>query len=629
MNGALKQTILDIRFFIVFMVILASGCWGDPNTSEQANKIPEIWNEDQKSAFRTNSAETLIEQLTQRLEPLKHRLGGGDDSLDDVFEKGFEYVGPAKVSKEDLIGKPGQLSIETFKWPLSESKIDCSEFWNPVLVGKLSKIKFGVLSGIFPQDRLDRFQMKMVLEAKYDPEGSGDRAAGILAKQTVTWEESDGQWKIHKWKQDSIDIRSATSTLFTDVTHAWLPEDQVQKLISQSPMHNLLRLEAAGEDYAQKNDKQFQFFNDWRSSSQFACVSLVDYDNDGWEDIYLTGGHIRSVLLKNMEGQSFEDRTESAGLLLDPAFANSSLFADFDNDGDADVLVGRTYESSQYFSNTSGQFKPVESVNSGLRHVKFVSSSSAADINRDGLLDVYLSTYCVHGDPEMDWVKQAVAPEYQKEYWERLNRAYHPILDRPGPPNILLANRHGKLEPAKTNIDLQQWRNSYQTAWIDYDSDGDPDLYICNDFAPDSFLRNDTERGSFDFRFTDVTEEVFSSKLMGFGMGVSVGDFDSDADLDLYISNMYSKAGHRVFEQIGGGVSPAVKVAAKGNFLYRKIEGGRFEQIAGFEEGQKVSKVGWSFGGQFADFDNDGSLDIYVPSGLFTPPGSMAAHGDL
>ena len=90
---------------------------------------------------------------------------------------------------------------------------------------------------------------------------------------------------------------------------------------------------------------------------------------------------------------------------------------------------------------------------------------------------------------------------------------------------------------------------------------------------------------------------------------------------------MYSKAGRRIADKLGR-VDERIDVATKGSFLYVN-EDGEFEQRAGEGEGQfKVHQVGWSFGGQFSDFNNDGKLDLYVPSGYYTAPTEIATEVD-
>ena len=86
-----------------------------------------------------------------------------------------------------------------------------------------------------------------------------------------------------------------------------------------------------------------------------------------------------------------------------------------------------------------------------------------------------------------------------------------------------------------------------------------------------------------------------------------------------------SKAGNRIVPAIGD-TDPRILVAARGNFLYRN-DGGIFKQVA--KAGAAETKVGWAFGGQFADFNNDGFLDIYTLSGYFTAPPELASEVDL
>ena len=183
---------------------------------------------------------------------------------------------------------------------------------------------------------------------------------------------------------------------------------------------------------------------------------------------------------------------------------------------------------------------------------------------------------------------------------------------------------NGRLERAGGEV-VKLWRKSYQPAWADVDNDGDDDLYVCNDFSPDSFLRNDTPKGASNPIFTETFKETFPDGEMAFGMGASFGDYDNDGDLDLFVSNMYSKAGNRIISLVGD-VDPRIKVSARGNFLYQNTNG-RFHQIA--KPDASETRTGWSFGGQFADFNNDGTLDLYVPCGLYSAPKKVATGVDL
>ena len=174
----------------------------------------------------------------------------------------------------------------------------------------------------------------------------------------------------------------------------------------------------------------------------------------------------------------------------------------------------------------------------------------------------------------------------------------------------------------------KQWRNSYQSVWHDWDNDGDMDLFVCNDFAPDAFLRNETRRGSLTPKFVDVTQELIGPDIMGYSMGASWGDYDNDGDMDLFVSEMYSKAGNRILNQFADADQRSL-TSATGNFLFQN-NSGSFSQVAGKKGMAKdIAKVGWSFGGQFLDFDNNGWLDLYVPSGFYTAPKDIRSDADL
>ena len=220
------------------------------------------------------------------------------------------------------------------------------------------------------------------------------------------------------------------------------------------------------------------------------------------------------------------------------------------------------------------------------------------------------------------WVDLFLNPEQGKEVADR-NRRSHKFIDRAGPPNLLLQNiGDGKFKVAQENSQLELWRMSFQASWNGFDGDGDQDVYVSNDYAPDNFFRNDGDQG-----FTDITRESGLTG-MGFGMGVSWGDYDNDGQIDIYVSNMFSKAGQRIIDQVDG-IDPRLREMAQGNFLYRQ-NNDQFSLVSSVDgPGLKVAKSGWSWGGQFLDFNNDGFRDIYATSGYYTAPSDIAVDIDL
>ncbi len=613
-------------------ILLVSGCDEELDSAGDHVGVPDFLGEIDASIYRTNASEELLLKLTRRLDRFRSRLTEREGDLSELFFTHVEYAGPVEWDADaflQLCSTDSQSSLASIvDWPSDHrsAKVRSDEVWRSLQDLNFSDLSFGILRGSFEDDRLDVFHMTLSIEGHLE----GDKiSGGFTSQQKLVWKKEQNQlWKVAHWAQEKFSIVSSHRKMFEDITDATInPKSTVEK-IQHDQVAAWLQLQAQNKPHPLSEDLDFQFFHDWRSSAQFPSVSVVDFDGDKWEDLFFTSGFGETFLLRNVLGKHFENVTQSSGLYLPNSYANCSLFADFDNDGDPDVLIGRTTQPSLFFRNENGKFIASPDVNKNLIDCRFISSGSVADVNGDGLLDVYLSTYCVHGKPQQDWIQRVVPPQQQVRFANILQEDRDNTLDRPGPPNILLLNRGGILEPAATDESLQQWRNSYQSVWIDADLDGDPDLYLCNDFSPDVLLRNETEKGSFQVRFIDATSDFFPQPLMGFGMGASVGDYNSDGLLDLYVSNMYSKAGHRIFNKIGGSVDPNLKVAAQGNFLYRNT-GNKFVQVAGHKNGQHVSKVGWSFGGQMADFNNDCRLDIYVPSGLFTAPEKIKAHQDL
>jgi hypothetical protein len=636
---------LLILVFATVFTFVSTGCNKEdvvvkkkpkPFRSKIARPNPRM-NPMQARIFNTNFSEELTLAMTPGLQQVAKKLQGAPADLKAFFNDSVAYRGPADFDLAAAVAS--HTSSETtnqnhlvghIAWPLSDTTVQASpdKIWDTVLKDfKFEDAQFGVMSSEVLKDA-DVFVMATTFEGRLLDDQQ--RAIGVKAKQTLEWAPtSSGQWKIKKWDQKKLEIVCSPKSLFKNVTATAIPDAVLGETLARSLHEELTVARTEKQAVLKRANMKYPHFSDWQNSYQYPSVSVVDIDQDQWDDLFVMDRWGKSVLLRNKGDQTFEDVSESSGLKLNEAFANCAMFVDFDNDGDSDVLIGRTVESSLYFRNDGGKFVPDTANNQVLKEIKFVSSGSVVDVNRDGLLDVYLSTYCYTRDaPTPEWTKDAVRKSDRLMMQQYVDGG-QAFLNRGGPPNVLLMNRGGKFERVKINNQLKQWKNSFQSVWSDIDLDGDADLYICNDFAPDVFLRNDTEQGSFTPEFSEFDNKIFPTDAMGFGMGASFGDFNSDGALDLYVSNMYSKAGHRVFKQIGGDIDPRILVSAKGNYLYENT-GGKFKQVAGLKDGQQhVSKVGWSFGSQFADFNNDGQLDIYAPSGFYTAPQPIDAQVDL
>jgi hypothetical protein len=185
-----------------------------------------------------------------------------------------------------------------------------------------------------------------------------------------------------------------------------------------------------------------------------------------------------------------------------------------------------------------------------------------------------------------------------------------------GPPNALLRNDGPwSFSDVTEEVGLNEnnTRYSFAASWADFDSDGDPDLYVANDFGRNNLYRND------DGHFSDVAP-VLGVEDISAGMSVDWGDPDSDGDYDIYVGNMYSAAGNRIAyqRQFQPGASAeklsTLKRHARGNTLF-------LNQGSGFTDESLSSGVTmgrWSWCSRFVDIDNDCMEDLVVANGYIT-----------
>jgi hypothetical protein len=559
------------------------------------------------------------------------RKGDRKDSSDDQISARI----PALVASEELILeltkelKAITLDLQNFSEPTPDSvslKKLASVWSNDVDFFDSTSLK--IVKGEFLSDGRDEY----VAEVKFHA------VVRTLSKKwkehssyyRVRWSRKDGQYRMGDWTLiRETDKPEISRKYFRDRMVEALPDLPTRRRLTQSGHRRAL-------SYHYSTNKKLAPSPDFEPIAMGfkPAISVVDVDNDGWDDVYVMVRLGKNLFLHNQGDGTFVEKASALGLSL-PGNSTCGIFADFDNDGDPDLMLGRSIERMTYLENAGGKFRAVEQKKAELPFL--ATSLAAADYDGDGLLDLYVTTYRrgdlnasipgFVGEEGTDWSAKYLPAEearmFRKKYQESRQESHRGYLNQTGPPNWLLKNMgNGQFERVHSKSPISSWKNSLQATWGDFDEDGDPDLAVANDWALDHLFRNDGTEG-----FVDIASEK-GLDLMGFGMGACWGDYDGDGQDDLFITNMFSKAGQRVLGDFAE-IDPRFVEAASGNFLYRQNEG-KFEQLAGYGGSMiPVARSGWSWGGQFVDIDNDRDLDIHVLSGYFTAPRSFESDIDL
>lgn len=335
-------------------------------------------------------------------------------------------------------------------------------------------------------------------------------------------------------------------------------------------------------------------------------LAIGDVDGDGLEDLYACqpGGLPNRLFLRTPDGTA-NDRSAWAGVdWLDRS--HSALLIDFDNDGDKDLALGTAPALILMANDGSGRFSP----RAAFGDVTYAYSLAAADYDLDGDLDLYATRY----SPLADEPGAVVDVPSPVPYHDAENGAANYLLRNDGDWRFTDATH-------ETGMSADNSRWSFAASWEDFDNDGDPDLYVANDFGRNVLYRNDGAKGGRP-RFVNVAAELGVEDTAS-GMSAAWGDVDHDGRMDLYVGNMFSSAGHRIAFQsrFQPGMSAedrtAVQRLARGNSLFVARDDGRFDDAS---LGAGVTLGRWAWGSIFADLDNDGWEDLVVANGYLTAP---------
>ena len=335
-------------------------------------------------------------------------------------------------------------------------------------------------------------------------------------------------------------------------------------------------------------------------------VALLDYDNDGWLDIYLLNGSTvpalkgkepapRAMLLRNNHDGTFTDVTAKAGV-ANERWGFGVAIGDYDNDGWPDIYVANYGKNRLYHNNHDGTFTDVAE-KAGVALGGWSAGPTWGDYDHDGLLDLFVPGY-VKFDPDHPPVagQGNIPPGFCK--FRGVNVMCGP-RGLPGEPDHLFHNNgDGTFTDVSVKAGVADSKGYYGFAsvFVDVDDDGWLDLAVANDSVPNYLYRNKHD-GTFEdvsyisgFALTEDGREQAS-------MGIAVGDYNHDGKVDFYLSSFSDDY----------------------NVLYRNDGDGNFSDVtyqAGLAE-PTIPFLAWGTG--FLDFDNDGWADIFVANGHVYP----------
>ena len=616
---------------------------GDQADREEINRRWEVWAQAEEQWRTMESVEDLIIALTPGVESLADSVLNLE--LPDLPER---RLFASQVAYRDLSGAASQtshrdlaaLGVQRRSWPTAD--VDASAglgelaLWRPFLDGLLyfDDAAFSIADGEFLDVGGREFETRVRFSGK--AHARSGHLVSVRAIAQLLWRDQarhhageEPDWRIAEWRTEQFDVLESASPLFEEVlAHALVDRSKLARARDSIHERHVVDFILRREGWAPPHRYFTVLAEDFHPG-----VSVVDLDRDGFDDFYVMARWGPNMFFRNRGDGSFEEIAAELGLDIE-GHSSSAIFADFDNDGDADLALGRTLERSLILFNENGRFfDPGRQVaNEPLPYL--TSSVSAADYDGDGLLDLYLSTYSKvlmarefreRGGKVSDGMLKEFLPlpDARRLATLRLAPEFQEFLNHPGPPNMLLRNLGGGRFKVVQDVNaLRIFRSTFQSTWGDYDRDGDPDIYLANDFGPNNLVRNDGGG-----HFTDVTEETGVADI-GFGMGASWGDYNDDGHPDLYVSNMYSTAGNRILKRLDH-IDGTFLGAARGNTLFRNSESS-FAKVSGTEEPSlMVENAGWSWAGQLTDLDNDGYEDIYALSGFYTAPKEVAIARDI
>jgi enediyne biosynthesis protein E4 len=391
-------------------------------------------------------------------------------------------------------------------------------------------------------------------------------------------------------------------------------------------------------------------------------VAFYDYDNDGWLDIFLVngsrlegfpaGGEPTSHLFRNNRDGTFTDVTAKAGV-AHSGWGQGVCIGDYDNDGWEDLFVTYYGKNVLYHNNGDGTFTDV-SQKAGVagKGTRWNTGCAFVDYDRDGHLDLFVANYI-----DLD-LATAPLPESGPCLYKSVMVACGPPGLRGGKNILYHNNGDGTFTDVSEASGILNANGTYGLGVLtaDLDNDGWPDIYVANDSTASALYQN-KKNGKFEDIAIEAGCALSPDGKPQAGMGISAADYDLDGNLDLVKTNfagdtpsLYRNLGGASFEDTtftaglgahtqflgwgcgffdmdndgwadilicNGHVYPEVELLkteagyAQRKLVYQNLHNGHFADIS-FQVGPGISEPSASRGAAFGDFDNDGDLDVVV-----------------
>jgi enediyne biosynthesis protein E4 len=390
-------------------------------------------------------------------------------------------------------------------------------------------------------------------------------------------------------------------------------------------------------------------------------VAFIDYDNDGWQDLFVLSGTqldgdpagATNRLYKNNRNGTFTDVTEQAGLRR-TGWASAVTVGDYDNDGFDDLYITYYGRNVLYRNNGNGTFTDVtEKAGLAQEAVRYGSGCTWMDYDRDGHLDLFVATYL-----NTTLEKLPKPGENPDCTWKGMPVNCGPRGLPTGYVQLFRNNGDGTFRDVSRESGVATASGSYPMTAVaaDFDNDGWPDIYVACDSTASWLFRNQHD-GTFREEGLQRGAALSEDGLEQAGMGIGVGDYDLDGSLDIVKTHfsddtnvLYRNDGKGNFDDftlraglgvetrfvgwgagivdldndghpdlflVTGSVYPEIeqKVPAypfrTPRLVFRNLGDGRFEEFID-EAGPGVAAAHTSRGCAFGDFDNDGDMDVIV-----------------